>query len=68
MTVEVTTPDAESEAVAAQDPSAIGQVDRALFTPGSPSVASQEHTQLLKGLRSEHEQEIEQQGEKVLVD
>lgn len=74
VTVEVTTPDAESEAeteseaVAAQDPSAIGQVDRALFTPRSPSVASQEHTQLLKGLRSEHEQEIEQQGEKVLVD
>ena len=51
-----------------QEPSSIGQADQALFNSGSPSVASQEHTQLLKGLRSEHEQEIEQQGEKVLVD
>lgn len=73
VTVEATTPYADADANAdanavVQEPSSIGQVDRALFTPGSPSVASQEHTQLLKGLRSEHEQEIEQQGEKVLVD
>lgn len=71
VTVEATTPYADADADAnavVQEPSSIGQVDRALFTPGSPSVASQEHTQLLKGLRSEHEQEIEQQGEKVLVD
>ena len=75
VTVEATTPYADADADAdadanavVQEPSSIGQADRALFTPGSPSVASQEHTQLLKGLRSEHEQEIEQQGEKVLVD
>lgn len=71
VTVEATTPyadaDADADAVV-QEPSSIGQADHALFNSGSPSVASQEHTQLLKGLRSEHEQEIEQQGEKVLVD
>lgn len=71
VTVEATTPytdaDADANAVV-QEPSSIGQADHALFNSGSPSVASQEHTQLLKGLRSEHEQEIEQEGEKVLVD
>ena len=67
VTVEATTPYADANAVV-QEPSSIGQADQALFNSGSPSVASQEHTQLLKGLRSEHEQEIEQQGEKVLVD
>lgn len=71
VTVEATTPYADADADAnavVQEPSSIGQADQALFNSGSPSVASQEHTQLLKGLRSEHEQEIEQQGEKVLVD
>ena len=69
VTVEATTPYADADANAVvQEPSSIGQADQALFNSGSPSVASQEHTQLLKGLRSEHEQEIEQQGEKVLVD
>lgn len=71
VTVEATTPYADADADAnavVQEPSSIEQADQALFNSGSPSVASQEHTQLLKGLRSEHEQEIEQQGEKVLVD
>ena len=71
VTVEATTPYADADADAnavVQEPSSIGQADHALFNSGSPSVASQEHTQLLKGLRSEHEQEIEQEGEKVLVD